>query len=136
MKRLFLGMFMVLSFSLAASNEATQLTSAGNSFANRGKYPEALEQLTKAIEKDPAQARAYKLRGHVYYAMGDYQKAFADLDKVVELAPNNYNVYVDRAIVNYQAGNKEAAKRDIAKALKMNPDSAFSKAAAEKILSQ
>lgn len=135
MKKLFLTLCLLINLSLLASDEAKQLTSQGNSLANKGKYSEALEILNKAIEKDPNHARAFKLRGHVYYAMGNYQKAFADLDKVVALVPNNHNVYVDRAIVYYQVGKKTEAKRDIAKALKMKPDSAFTQAAAEKILS-
>lgn len=136
MKGLFLTLLLILTISLSASDDVKTLTSKGNSFANQGKYPQALEQLNQAIEKDPSHARAFKLRGHVYYAMGDYAKAFADLDKVVALMPDDHNVYVDRAIAHFKVGKKTEAKRDIAKALKMKPDSEFSRAVAEKIMSE
>lgn len=107
----------------------------GNSHAKSGNYSQALNSLNVALAKDPNNARAYKLRGHVYFAMQDYDRAFQDLNKVVMLSPSSPNAYADRAIAYSKLNQHGAALMDVEKALALKPDSHFAKAVREQILS-
>lgn len=125
---LFISACYHLPFEAAESTRnifAAQHISTGNSFAKSGNYQAALSELTTAIAVDPENARAYKLRGHVYYVLGDYTKSLADLDYVVALTPTSANAYCDRAIANSAAGNHGQALVDIDQALKIQPESVF-----------
>lgn len=106
----------------------------GNAQAKKGNYSQALIALNTAINKDPHHARAYKIRGHVHYAMGDYNKALTDLDHVVTLVPDSANAYVDRAIVESVMGKHGLALADIERALALKPTSSFAKAVRAEIL--
>jgi tetratricopeptide (TPR) repeat protein len=95
-----------------------------NALAHKKNYQEALAHLDQSISLKPS-ARAYKVRGHVHYAMGNYQKAWNDLNQAVALAPDSATILADRAIVNFQLGKREDAKKDIRRALELKPNSAF-----------
>ena len=56
---------------------------------NAGKYQEAIEAYTKAIELDPKYAVAYYGRGLIYVVLGDYRQAIRDYDKAIELDPKD-----------------------------------------------
>lgn len=106
----------------------------GNEMAKKGDYPHALEALNQAIVKSPNNPRAYKIRGHIYYAMGDYQKSLEDLNHVVELTPKNPTSYTDRAIVHSVLHHHSQALSDVEIALKLNPDSHYATEVRKKIL--
>lgn len=127
----------VCSFGVLSLNATDHLMhiEAGNSHAKGGNYSQALVSLNTAIAKDPSNARAYKLRGHLYYAMGDHGRALSDLDRVVALSPNSANAYADRAIVYSMLGNHGQALTDIERALTIKPDSHFAKSVRTQILS-
>lgn len=108
--------------------------SQANALAKKGSYKEALSHLNAAIQAEPRNARAYKLRGHVYYAMKNYTQAFSDLNQVVALVPNSANALVDRAIIYSVTGKHGLALADIEHALELKPDSTFAKAVRKEIL--
>ena len=107
---------------------------AGSRLAKKGEYAKAEAELTAVLAKDPKNSRAYKLRGHIYYAQGEYRKAFRDLDKVVALVPNHPNALIDRAIVHSMLGHHGLALADVEKALQLKPGSHFAHAVRKKIL--
>lgn len=117
-----------------AQNHTASHITAGNAHAKSGNHSQALAELNQAIAKDPYNARAYKLRGHVYYAMGDYKQSLQDLERVVYLAPDSPNAYCDRAIAHSMVGNHGAALLDVEHALNLKADSSFAQAVREKIL--
>lgn len=141
-KFIFATLFTIACFQ--SPSEASEQTNAadlaqhhisnGNELAKNGHYREALDELNIAIASNPTNARAYKLRGHVYYALGEYAKSLADLDHVVSLAPSSANAYCDRAIANSQAGHHGQALADIDQALKLSPDSEFAQAVRKVVL--
>ncbi|MBF0216675.1 MAG: tetratricopeptide repeat protein [Candidatus Omnitrophica bacterium] len=53
----------------------------------------AIKILSKALEKDPNNARAFFLRGTAYSVTGQYQNALRDLKRYLDLAPNNARVH-------------------------------------------
>ena len=52
----------------------------GLALSRSGKYEEAVQAFTRAIEADPQHADAYNNRGAVWYYRGDY-------DRAIELKP-------------------------------------------------
>lgn len=129
-----LGLFFIGVGSQASASQNSSPVEVGNFFAKQGKYSEALNSLNEAIQINPTGARAYKIRGHVYFAMGDYAQAFTDLDHVVALVPNNANALVDRAIVYSVMGNHGLALADVERALALKPSSSFAQAVRKEIL--
>ena len=107
---------------------------AGNRLAKSGEYAKAEAELTAVIIQDSKNARAYKLRGHIYYAQGNFRRALSDLDRVVKLVPDHPNALVDRAIVHSMLGHHGLALADAEKALELKPDSHFAQAVRKKIL--
>ena len=115
-------------------SESLSHANLGNRHAKNGNYSQALTSLNASIQSDPQNARAYKLRGHVYYAKGDYSKALSDLNYVVALVPDSANALADRAIVYSVTGKHGLALADIERALELKPSSAFAQAVRKEIL--
>ena len=118
----------------APASSTKHLADRGSNLAKGGQYQEALTSLNTAIQADPQSARAYKLRGHVYYAMGDYARALTDLDYVVALIPDSANALADRAIVHSVMGHHGLALADIERALALKPSSSFAQAVRKEVL--
>ena len=63
----------------------------GRDLVKTGRYREAIEELSRAIEADPKFALAYNARGYAYYLLRDYSHAIADFDKAIVLKPGYKN---------------------------------------------
>jgi len=55
------------------------------SYAMRGDYDLMIDELNKAIEKNPKNTMAYYSRGCIYTNKQQYDKAIEDFDKVIEM---------------------------------------------------
>lgn len=128
------GLILIWNQGLLHAASSSQLADTGSSLAKKGNYTEALATLNSAIQADPRSARAYKLRGHIYYAMGDYHRSLTDLDYVVSLIPDSANALADRAIVHSVMGHHGLALADIERALALKPSSSFAQAVRKEIL--
>lgn len=120
--------------TLSANPAKTEIVDLGNRMAKEGNYQQALQALNQAIAENPSSARAYKLRGHVYYAMGNYQQSLTDLDHVVALIPDSANALVDRAIVYSVIGNHGLALADVERALALKPNSTFAQEVRKEVI--
>jgi tetratricopeptide (TPR) repeat protein len=123
--------------SLGAAQDESSISNhlnQANNHAKSGEYAKALEEVNQVLATDPDNARAYKIRGHVYHAMGDHLQALTDLNKVTALVPASANAYVDRAIVQSHLGNHGAALVDVERALNLKPDSQFAQIVRARIL--
>lgn len=56
-----------------------------NTFVTTERYDRSISQLSRVIDKNPQNARAYYERGLVYYEQGDYDKAWQDVRKAQNL---------------------------------------------------
>ncbi len=63
--------------------------SIGRALLDKGSYPEAIAEFTKAIELNPGFRNAWKVRASTYALMNQWDKAIADCSKVIELNPQN-----------------------------------------------
>ena len=54
----------------------------GNAYLLLGRYDEAVADLTRALELDPASAFALRGRGNAYLLLDRYDEAVADFDRM------------------------------------------------------
>jgi tetratricopeptide (TPR) repeat protein len=87
-----------------------------------GEHDQAIADLNKAIELDPAHYKAYKNRGKAYAAQEDWDRALADYDQAIELKPKYDATYYDRAMAQKHRGNRDAAMADLARFLELCTD--------------
>jgi tetratricopeptide (TPR) repeat protein len=106
-------------------NNAQKLYQQGVSRYEAGKFQEAVEDFTQAIELDSQNALAYNRRGDTFYRLGDYQKAQADSSKAILLNPQDANAYYDRGFSFYELGKYQEALADYTQAIKLDAKNPF-----------
>lgn len=74
-----------------------------------------------AIQQDPENWYAYKLRGLSRAASGDFEGAKSDFAKALELSPNNALVYSARGAMYYMQGDYEKSLADSEQAAHFEP---------------
>ena len=87
----------------------------------KGDLAAAIEEYSKAIEKDPKNTSAYISRGLIYYDSEEYDKAIEDCSKTIELDPSLVVSYNNRGLVYRSMKQYKDAISDYSKALEMSP---------------
>lgn len=72
-------------------------------------WDEAISRFSKAIEHNPAWARAYVSRAHAFDGLRRYEEALADCTKAIELDPTRAAAYQNRAEAQIFIGKAEQA---------------------------
>jgi stress-induced-phosphoprotein 1 len=67
---------------------AAEFKEKGNGFLQAGKFAEAIEAYSKAIELNPSDHVFYSNRSAAYLSKGDAENALADGAKCIEISPN------------------------------------------------
>lgn len=93
----------------------------GADFAKDGKFAEAVEHYTKAIEINPKSINALLNRSTAYETLGDHKKALADLTSLLSVSPNYVVAYVNRAWSHGRHKEYAEALEDCNKALSIDP---------------
>ena len=89
--------------------------------------------MTHAVELDPDNEVAYRLRADAYLNIGKYQLGVADLarateliiesyTRALELNPNDLDSYVGRAEAHRFVGNNKLAVEDYTRAIELDPN--------------
>ena len=86
-----------------------------------GEYDQAFSELTKAIEIDPGDSRAYVSRGVAYNDKSEYDLAIADFTKVIEIKPTDARAYVHRGMAYGNKGEYDLSVADHSKAIEIDP---------------
>lgn len=94
----------------------------GYALAKRGEYGRAERELTRAIELQPASARAYGIRGEVRIASGQLEAARLDLARARELEPQETRWQVAAGRTALEAGDPARALADFDAALQRAPE--------------
>ena len=94
---------------------------AGTAYITRKQYPEAVAAFTRAIERAPHDALAFRNRGIAYSQMGAHQEALRDLNTSIALDPQDAVAYNYRGIVYYALGNPQQAVVNFDKAIELQP---------------
>jgi Flp pilus assembly protein TadD len=88
--------FVTLAFfsvTVASCQNAKTLMESGKAAFEKEDYDRAIADYTKAIQLEPNNAEAYKLRGDAYAGKGDLDRAIADLSKVIQFDPDDAEAY-------------------------------------------
>lgn len=83
--------------------------------------PEALELMTKTIEKKPSEG-LYRLRAILYRMEGKEEEALGDLNKALALQPKDSHSLLQRAEISLFREDIKSAKRDLREAIKLDPN--------------
>jgi tetratricopeptide (TPR) repeat protein len=113
--------------NLGPYNEAVKRLSArdwfdkGYALGIAGRYQEAIEAYTKAIELDPNFALAYSDRSADYIYLGNHWQALRDCDRAIELDPKLAGAYINRGVAYENLGDYKQAIRNYDKAIELDP---------------
>ncbi|MFD3649266.1 tetratricopeptide repeat protein [Streptomyces cyaneofuscatus] len=94
-------------------------------FQGMARYAEALAQLDRAIEIDPANAFALSLRGKLHRLTERYADSLHDLDRSIELSPDDTFALNERALSRHRAGRYEDAVSDLDRVIEIWPDDSW-----------
>lgn len=94
----------------ASPGDAADLARRGSALAARRDFTPALQDLSKAIELNPAEPEYYYQRANAYWASGQGDPALADYDHAISLKQDFLPAYIPRAEL-------KLAKKDMAAAI-------------------
>ncbi len=101
---------------------AEEYISHGIKAAQRGQYPEAIEDFSKAIELRQDYPGAYYFRGLTYGRQGEHKRAMEDLTKAIELDSNYPDAHYFCGIAYLHLKEWEKAKEFLTAARNMGMD--------------
>jgi lipoprotein NlpI len=107
--------------ALLPSNETDDLLKAAQSALKKGQADEALALASKAVEKDPKNARAHLLRGMVRDRVGKHADAIADFDQVLRLDPQLAEAFDERGSAYFKLGKIKESLADFDRFLELRP---------------
>jgi tetratricopeptide (TPR) repeat protein len=122
-----LGLLLILScagfqgLSPHRDEISTVYVEQGMDFYNHKDFTGAIEKFTKAIEADPANARAYLQRSQAYLATDETDKALSDLTQAINLDPENADAYILRSSVYFLKKEYGKVIDDCDRALELTP---------------
>ncbi|MCB8994107.1 MAG: tetratricopeptide repeat protein [Bacteroidales bacterium] len=96
---------------------AKQFFKAGEDFLKNGKYEDAIEQYTKAIQIEPDYDKAYTQRAYVYSQLSKYKEAAEDYDRAIVFMPKDEEVYFNSATMHFKLGEDAIALDKLNKSL-------------------
>jgi len=123
----------ILSFLWRAPS-ATDYLKQGVTLFEEGKYEQAIDEYTKAIELDPNLTDAYYNRGLAYLMTKQYDLALADFNKAIELDPKMSTAWSGRGMALAGLGRYKEALEAYDKALEINPNDQLAKESREGLL--
>ena len=91
-------------------------------WAPAGRYRNAVEDFSRAIELEPKNERNWRCRANCFAQLGDNERAEEDMTKVIELTPDLPSSYLDRAVLRVKHGKLQAAMTDTERALGLSDD--------------
>jgi len=92
------------------------------SAARSKRFDEAIAELDRALEFDPAMASAYANRGVFKSILKRYEEALADCDRALELEPEQHVALATRGGVNLELQRYAEALEDLDRAVRVAPD--------------
>ncbi|KZF19597.1 mitochondrial import receptor subunit tom-70 [Xylona heveae TC161] len=92
----------------------------------RGENADALGDLTKSVELQPALTQSYIKRASMFLEMGDKQAAADDFEKAVQHNKDDPDIYYHRAQLHFILGEFADAAKDYQKSIDLDKDFIFS----------
>jgi tetratricopeptide (TPR) repeat protein len=91
------------------------------SYRMTSRYPEAIQDYTRAIDFTPDYASAIAYRGEAHRMLGQYDAALRDLDRAVELSPEDTFAIGSRGDTYRNMGRYDEAIIDYDRAIEIGP---------------
>ena len=88
-------------------------------FLLENNFSEAIKELDKVIEMDPADSVSWHNRGASKFNLDQFKEAIPDFDKAIELNPNDVNCLSLRASAKRKLGDNKLSDEDDKKAEKL-----------------
>ncbi|APW61202.1 tetratricopeptide repeat protein [Paludisphaera borealis] len=89
--------------------------------AEEGRYEDAVEDCTEAIQLDPRYVEAYVNRGAIRIRSGSYDNALEDFNKAIEIDPRSARAYYNRGVVWTKRKEYDLAFADYDQAVQLDP---------------
>lgn len=102
-------------------SEGEILLKRGDGYYFNGRYAEAIEEYTRAIEIDPGLAAAYRYRASAYLALEEHLRALADFDRAIEIDPDFAEAHLGRGVLHYRQGAYSEAIDDFDRVIALDP---------------
>ena len=96
----------------------------GRIYTRMGRYEEAVEAFTKAIEMNEEDDDAYSGRGVVYEKMQMYDRALEDYTRAIQLKSDDADTYFFRASLYFELEKYKKALEDYTRAIQLKSDDA------------
>ena len=123
----------ILDMSLDPKTRALVFNHRGMACFVLGRYQDALQDFSRALECDVSNVRIYTNRGLTCRVLHLFERAVQDYDAAVALAPENIDGYWGRAQTYYEMGQLTRALSDCDRALSLQPDFAAAGELAKKL---
>ena len=107
---------MALLVLCSYGQSAKKYFKAGNKFYETGKFEDAIEQYSNAIDKEPSNPVFYLARGNAYTSLNRASEAKADFEKTIVFSPKNVEAYVKLGAACNMMGNYDEALRHLNRA--------------------
>ena len=85
-------------------------------------YANALKFFSNAIEANPNNAEAHKLKGNAEHALNKFRRAIDSYSKAIELDSTFHSAYFNRGLAMQQLDRERKAIADFDKAILLNPN--------------
>lgn len=87
-----------------------------------GNFSGAIDDFSKALQRDPARVEALLYRAVAYRYMDALDLAHADIEQAKAIAPHRADIWLERGILRQLHGNLDRAREDFLKALSLTDD--------------
>lgn len=103
-------------------SNAAPLIKVGQESYDSGKYDEAVNAFTRALEANPNSAEAYAGRGLAKRGLNDNAAALADITRALELDPKNADAYRGRSMLKRSQNDYQGALADADRSVQFAPN--------------
>lgn len=111
--------------TLNVVKDAQEFVDMGFSCFLNDDFEEALIYLDKAIELDPTNSEAYRIRGHIWAEIDKRELAIDDYSTAITYDPDNEDLFGFRGLAYYASDKYQEAIDDYTKVLTKNPYEIF-----------
>eukprot|EP00603_Paraphysomonas_imperforata_P000186 CAMPEP_0114424938 /NCGR_PEP_ID=MMETSP0103-20121206/6962_1 /TAXON_ID=37642 ORGANISM="Paraphysomonas imperforata, Strain PA2" /NCGR_SAMPLE_ID=MMETSP0103 /ASSEMBLY_ACC=CAM_ASM_000201 /LENGTH=1014 /DNA_ID=CAMNT_0001593727 /DNA_START=244 /DNA_END=3288 /DNA_ORIENTATION=- len=94
----------------------------GYEFRRQGKFESAVEEYSKALQKDPRHFKALFNRAFAMDKLGEHKEAIRDYSRALDVDPTNAYAFYNRGISHDRQKNYVEASADFKRAIELSPN--------------
>jgi stress-induced-phosphoprotein 1 len=118
------------------SDASAEFKAKGNKAFAEGKFEEAIEHFTKAIEANPNDHVFYSNRSAAYASLEKYEEALDDGTKCVSMKPDWGKGYQRKGLAEFYLGKLPEAETTYKKGLELDPNNQLLKEGLERVVEE